>query len=1642
VSPATDSTLNDPQRIIAALQRQLAERTIERDEALAQQIASGEVLRTISRSTFDLKSVLDALSETAARICEAELAFMTRRDGIAYRFVTAVGSTPKTKSDAIFLKETVLDRQVFTAGRGSITGRVIAEAQALQIPDLAADPEYTLGELVTVGKIRTLLGVPLMRDDEVIGTISLGRQRVEPFTDRQIGLVNTFAAQAVIAMENARLITETREALEQQAATAEVLGVINASAGDLAPVFDAVLEKAHRLCGAAFGGLLVYDGDLFRAAALRNVPEDFVQLARQPFRPGPQNGLTRLVQGAPLVHIADLAIIAAAAPDDAVLSASVEQGGIRTLLLMPLRRDGVLLGAITAYRQHVEAFSDHQIALLRSFAAQAVIAMENARLLNETREALEQQTATADVLEVINASPGDLAPVFDAMLEKAMRLCKAEFGEFYINEGGQLRSVAERGVPAGLADFRYSNPSPPVPGSITARILSGEPVIHVADVKDDDLYRRSNPQRRALVDLGGARTFISVTLIKDRAVLGSINIYRQQVKPFSGKEIALLQNFAAQAVIAMENARLITETREALEQQTATAEVLAVINASPGDLAPVFEVVLEKALQLSGASNGALVTYDGEFFQAMASRGNAPGFDEIVRQAYRPHPIHMPVLHGERYVHVFDVTVAFPNWTGAVIGGFRTVLLVPLRKDGVLLGFLAANRREVRAFTDKEIALVENFAAQAVIAMDNARLITETREALDQQTATAEVLGVINSSPGDLAPVFDAILEKAHAICGAPLGSLVISDGTRLRWLATRGYPKEYEALMHRGLPVQGFLPFERLQSGERLVHLSDAAALPLPAPRRAALETSGIRTALFIPLRKDGRPFGYISAQRQEVRPFSDKQIALLENFAAQAVIAIENTRLITETREALEQQTATAEVLGVINSSPGDLAPVFDAMLERATRLCDAEFGTLWTFDGDRFRPAVGRGHGAAGPTTLPEGVRPAPGIPLGRLIAGENIAQVVDAAADDAFQSNPVLRSRTTALGTRTALGVALRKDDVLLGAITVNRKRVEPYSDKQIALLQNFAAQAVIAMENARLIAATREALEQQTATAEVLGVINASPGDLTPVFDAMLEKALRLSGASNGALVMFDGQLFRAVATRGNTASFDERVRQPYHPEPVHAPLLSGERFVHVSDVTRAFPDWAGAVIGGLFTVLLVPLRKEGALLGFLAANRREVRPFSDKEIALVEGFAAQAVIAIENARLITETREALEQQTATAEVLRVINSSPGNLGLVFDALLEKAIRLCDAVFGNLWTYDGEVARFAAVHGASPGFRTALTQAGPQKPELGNSLMRLVQGEPLVHIADITAEGLYQSATRRRFAEGTGARTALWVPLRKDRALLGFFTIYRTEVRPFTDKQITLLQNFAEQAVIAMENGRLMTETREALEQQTATAEVLGVINSSPGDLKPVFESMLDKAMQLCQADIGSLGTWNNNDRLRWVAAKGMPKQFGDYLEGNEVSIGPREGFYRIARGRGYIQFADISVSDFYRQKHPYTRALVDLGEARTTLSIPLVKDNAALGVLAFYRKEVRPFTDKQIALLRNFAAQAVIAMENARLLTETREALEQQTATAEVLKVISRAAFDLQHPRHVGSVRDAIVRCGYGLAVPTGWQGL
>ena len=438
---------------------------------------------------------------------------------------------------------------------------------------------------------------------------------------------------------------------------------------------------------------------------------------------------------------------------------------------------------------------------------------------------------------------------------------------------------------------------------------------------------------------------------------------------------------------------------------------------------------------------------------------------------------------------------------------------------------------------------------------------------------------------------------------------------------------------------------------------------------------------------------------------------------------------------------------------------------------------------------------------------------------------------------------------------------------------------------------------------------------------------------------------------------------------------------------------------------------------GVKSALYLPLLHDGACIGVLTLVAKRPNGFGPAEIALAESFRDQALIAIENTRLLNELRqrttdltEALEQQTATSEVLRVISSSPNELAPVFETMLANATRLCEANFGTLNLYKDGAFPPAAMHNV-PGAYAEYRRLNPRFRVVGrHALARVAETGQMRQILDMRSDPLYleKDPSYVAMVERAGARTMVLVPMVKDRNVIGVITIFRQEVRPFTDKQIALVQNFAAQAVIAIENTRLLNELRESLQQQTATSEVLSVISSSPGELEPVFEAMLENATRICEANFGGMFRLENG-AVRMVARLHVPERLSEFLQKHRDSFGPLHPWRRLIQSRRTLHIADYSNDRAYLERDPVAIAGVELGGIRTLLAVPMLKDDEMVGFLTIFRQEVRPFTEKQIELVSDFANQAVIAIENTRLLNELRESLQQQTATADVLKVISRS---------------------------------
>ena len=596
-------------------------------------------------------------------------------------------------------------------------------------------------------------------------------------------------------------------------------------------------------------------------------------------------------------------------------------------------REQEAVGAVTIWRKEARAFTKKQIDLVANFAAQAVIAIENARLLNELRqrttdltEALEQQTATSEVLQVISSSSGNLQPVFTTILENAARICDANFGNVYLWDGDAFHLVAAHNTPRAFADTRRRTPFRPNSGHPFRSLAETKQVFHVADIMTLPIYLEGDPQIVEAVELGKMRTCLGVPMLKDNNLIGAVLVFRQEVRLFTANQIALITNFAGQAVIAIENGRLLNELREALEQQTATSEVLSVISSSTGDLEAVFRIMLENATRICEAKFGTLDLYEGGGLRLAAAHDVPPGFTEVRGEGpFQPAPggILDTAMRTRRTVHIHDLATTdayaqrHPRMVDAVeVAGIRTAVGVPMLKDEELVGIIAIFRQEVRPFTEKQIELFTNFANQAVIAIENARLLNELRrrtsdltEALEQQTATSEVLHVISSSPGALEPVFAAMLASATRICEAQFGNLFLREEEAFRAVAWHGEPTYVNTWRGDALIIKTDvpdIPLARLVMTKQRVHVADlrleATYKAGFAPLVALVDKGGARTLLIVPMLKERILVGAIAIYRQDVRPFNDKQIALVENFAAQAVIAIENARLLRELRERTE--------------------------------------------------------------------------------------------------------------------------------------------------------------------------------------------------------------------------------------------------------------------------------------------------------------------------------------------------------------------------------------------------------------------------------------------------------------------------------------------------------------------------------------------------------------------------------------------------------------------------------------------------------------------------------------------------------------------------------------------------------------------
>jgi GAF domain-containing protein/CheY-like chemotaxis protein/anti-sigma regulatory factor (Ser/Thr protein kinase) len=1641
----------------ASLQAELA-------AATERQVATSEILKAISAAPADVQPIFDVIADSALRLLGAWAATVWRYENGLIWVAVARGGLPGSAEK--------LQQQRGTPGplvEGSPSGRTVLTRAVQHSGDVDGDPTWSLqfrAEARMRG-FRSIVTVPMLQAERVVGVIAVTRQELGGFAPEEIALLQTFAAQASIAVENARLFTEIHDRLEQQTAASEILQVISGSSTDVQPVFEAIVESASRLCAAEFSAVARFDDGLLHLVALNNMsPEEteaFHRLFPRPLRRDFIMGRAFL-DGRP-VHVED--VLADPDYDVRVISVLQRVAGYRTFLGVPILKEGVPIGVIGSARREVKPFTAAQIELVKTFADQATIAIENVRQFKElaTRnrdltDALDRQTATAEILRVISQAQADIQPVFDTIARSAARLCEATDAHIWQREGDRLRVVASLGgLPMTRRELTISRQS------VVGRAVSDRRAVHVEDLAA--VFEEEFPDSWGMQGLG-YRTILAMPLVREGEAIGAIMIRRTEVRPFSRGQVALLETFADQAVIAIGNSRLLNELQarnadltEALEQQTATSEILRVISSSPTDIQPVLDTVVESAARLCESFDTAMFFLDDDRLRLAAHHGSIliGAIGVFTLPLVRGIVGARSVLEG-RTIHVADMQTEadeFPESSANARGmGFRTILCVPLMREGVAIGWIQLRRTETRLFTERHVTLLETFADQAVIAIENVRLFkelearnSELRVALEQQTATSEVLKVISRSTFDLQPVLDTLVENATRLAGAEGALIARFDGEVFRFLAEYGASPEFSEFWRRNVirPGRGSA-IGRAAIERRTVHIVDALTDP-EWEQHDAQRAGGYRSVLAIPMLREADLIGLFFMWRTAVRAFTDKQIDLVATFADQAVIAIENARLLTELQaknadltEALEQQTATSEILRVISSSPTDVQPVFVTIVRSAVQLSGARTGALYQFDGDLLHLVA---HHDQPPEALAALQRAYPMRPTraqvsGRAILSRAVAEIPDVRDDAEYQQEMAVQT-----GWQSLLGVPmLRGDGSPIGVIVIQRAVPGPFAAGHVELLKTFADQAVIAVENVRLFTELdarngelRVALEQQTATSELLKVIGRSTFDLQPVFETLAENGVRLCAAERAFIFRFDGKLLRVVAAHNASPELREFVeRNPMAPGRHSATGRAAleRRTIHIHDV-QTDPEftYGAREVDPLGTVLTVPLLRAGELLGVILIYRHEVRPFTDSQIALMETFADQAAIAIENARLLTELQtknadltEALEQQTATAEILRVISSSPTDVQPVFDTIAQNARRLCEAGSAQVVTYDGKLMRLQSLESTNAEQTEVLRSVFPMAPHMGSAAGRAVMTRQPVHILDVRKDRDYNI----RAVAGAGLATVLAVPMLRDGSPIGSVNVHVWGTpRPFSDKQITLLQTFADQAVIAIENVRLFkelearnSELRVALEQQTASSEILRAISSFQTDVQPVFDAIAAKALDLCRATTGWVYRFDG-ELIHIAAAHSLRPEAVEVVRQSYPMPPSRGG----ATARAVLSRAIVYIPDI-REDHEYRlETLAQAADYLSVLAVPMLLESKPIGVVVVTGAEAAAFSQRQIELLQTFADQAVIAVENARLLSELQARTAELTRSVKELQALGEVSQALSSTLDLETVLNTIV---------------
>ena len=1063
-------------RLFAETQRLLK----ETEQRAAELAIINAVQRALARR-LDLQGVYDVVGDKLREVFPRSMEGIRIVDRASGRFLFpyAVHEGRRVQPEPMAMTDRGFGAEVIRTRRTLLLNEDISERAA------------SLGSAGTIFGARapkSMLFVPLVVAGEVFGMFVLNdMEREHAFDSDDVRLLETLAASMSVALENARLFDETQRLLKETEQRNAELAVINSVQSALAAelsiqgIYDAVGDKIREIFHGLDVSIRIYD-PATRTVTFAYTLERGERMTIEPLRLtdasrgfGPHIFRT----GETLLINRDMAR-AMERFGSFVMPGTL--GVEKSALLVPMVGGGVVRGLISLLDfEREDAFDDSHVRLLQTLAASMAVALENARLFDETQRLLketERGEREASALSEVGrdlSSSLDVSVVMDRIALHAKDLLQATDSAIFLPDTGRGGYRATVAIGANAEAIKVTAIEPGV-GIIGTLLQSGESEL-INDIEADPRAVQVPGTPR-----GGDERLMVVPLRAGTQVLGAMAVWRIGGRPFEPRELDFLVGLSRQATLALRNATLFNETRESLDYQTAISEVLRVISQSPTDVAPVFEAILGCATRLFGSAVAAVYRYDGRVVSLVATR-NWPEKALAMAQALYPAPADRAQLAGRAIlsatVQTLDDALTDPsyNHSFAAAGAWRRVMGAPMLKDGVAVGAILVGWPDAGRTPTRQIELIRTFADQAVIAIENVRLLNETKESLERQTATAEILKVIAASPDDVQPVFDAIAASSNRLLGGHSTAVwrfatepsTWSDSPRPRPRAT---PRCCSSRAWRSTaPGSG-----------RASPPARPCASSIPRTRLSRTtwcatcgRARGYRSLVLTPLRREGASIGMLTVTRRDPGQFAPHQIELLRTFADQAVIAIENVRLFNETQEALEQQTATAEVLQVISSSVADAAPVFEKILDSCERLFATDQLVLFARRRRRAWCTLGRlarrafdERCAAHQSEMPLAADASPG----RVIR-ERRAVHVARRRRRCPTCRAALRERRP-VGNISAVYAPMLWKDSGIGSIVVMRQPPQPFTDKELALLQTFADQAVIAIQNARLFKEAQEA----------------------------------------------------------------------------------------------------------------------------------------------------------------------------------------------------------------------------------------------------------------------------------------------------------------------------------------------------------------------------------------------------------------------------------------------------------------------------------------------------------------------------------------------------------------------------------------